>query len=153
VCPLLPYPPGMVADEAWSFPVLWFLRHPGLAVLAMLVLLALTCLLTWFDPIIRARHVSPLVALGGWVGMAALPTLLLIFGARGIAAAFIWVVAGLYVLSSVATLGRPLLIFSDLLEDAEFDGLRISATDWRRSRIGQFVLIGGICAAVVIVMT
>jgi hypothetical protein len=84
--------------------------------------------------------------------LAALPTLLLIFGERGIAAAFIWIVAGLYALSTVATLGRPLLIFSDLLEDAESNGLSISATDWRRSRIGQFVLIGGICAAVVIVM-
>jgi hypothetical protein len=142
----------MVAGEAWSFPVLWFVRHPGLAVVAMFVLLALTCLLTWFDPVIRARHVSPLVALGGWVSMAVPPILLLIFGEPGIGAAFIWVVAGLYALSTVATLGRPLLIFSDLLEDAESDGSRISATDWRRSRIGQFVLIGGICAAVVIVM-
>jgi hypothetical protein len=140
----------MVADEAWSFPVLWFLQHPGLALVAMLVLLALTCLLTWFDPIIRARQVSPVVALGGWVGMAALPTLLLIFGG-GTGAAFIWVVAGLYALSTVATLGRPLLIFSDLLEDAESDGSHISAMDWRRSRIGQFVLIGGICAAVGVV--
>ena len=60
--------------------------------------------------------------------------------------------AGLYALSTVATLGRPLLIFSDLLEEAESDGSRISATDWRRSRIGQFVLIGGICVAVVIVL-
>jgi hypothetical protein len=142
----------MVADEAWSFPVLWFLRHPGLAVVAMLVLLALTCMLTLFDPIIRARHVPPLAPLGGWVGMAVLPTLLLIFGERAIAAAFIWVVAGLFALSTVATLGRPLLIFSDLLEDAESDGSHISATDWRRSRIGQFVLIAVICAAVVIVM-
>jgi hypothetical protein len=118
----------------------------------MLVLLALTCLLTWLDPIIRARHVPPLIALGGWVSMAALPTLLLLFGERGIAAVLIWVVAGLYALSIVATIGRPLLIFSDLLEDAESEGSRISAADWRRSRIGQFVLIGGICAAVAIVM-
>ena len=142
----------MVAGEAWAFPVLWFVRHPGLAVGVMLGLLVVTCLLTWYDPIIRARQVSSLVALGGWVSMAALPTLLLIFGERGIAAAFIWVVAGLYALSTVATLGRPLLIFSDLLEEAESDGSRISATDWRRSRIGQFVLIGGICVAVVIVL-
>jgi hypothetical protein len=142
----------MVADEAWSFPMLWFVQHPGLAAGAMLVLLALTCLLTWLDPIIRARHVPPLIALGGWVSMAALPTLLLLFGERGIAAVLIWVVAGLYALSIVATIGRPLLIFSDLLEDAESEGSRISAADWRRSRIGQFVLIGGICAAVAIVM-
>jgi hypothetical protein len=145
------YPPGMVADEAWSLPVLWFVQHPGLAVGAMLVLLAATCLLTWLDPIIRARHVPPLIAMGGWVSMAALPTLLLV-GERGIAAVFIWVVAGLYALSTVATLGRPLLIFSYLLEYAESEGSRISAADWRRSRIGQFVLIGGICAAGVIVM-
>jgi len=63
----------MVANETWSFPVLWFGHHPELAVGAMLVLLAATCLLTWLDPIIRARHVPPLLAMSGWASMAVLP--------------------------------------------------------------------------------
>ncbi|MFG1819136.1 hypothetical protein ACGFIF_35615 [Kribbella sp. NPDC049174] len=142
----------MVAFEAWSFPVPWFLQHSGLAVGAMVLLLGLTCLLTWLDPIIRARQVPPVLAVAGWVAMAAVPTLLRLFGEGGPAALFIWGVAGLYALSIFGTLGRPLLIFSDLLEDAESEGSRISASDWRRSRIGQRVLICGICAAVAVVM-
>jgi hypothetical protein len=141
----------MVADEAWSFPMLWFLQHSGLAIGDMLLFLALTCLLTWLDPIVRARHVPPLLAISGWVAMAVIPTLLRLFGG-GFATVFIWGVSALYALSIAATLGRPLLIFSDLLEDAESEGSRISASDWHRSRIGQVVLIGGICAAVVVVM-
>jgi hypothetical protein len=148
VWPLLLYPPGMVAC---SFPVLWFLQHSGLAIGAMLLLLALTCLLTWLDPIIRARQVPALLATAGWVAMAAPPTLLRLFGGR-FATVFIWGVSGLYALAIVATLGRPLLIFDELLEDAESEGSRISASDWRRSRIGQLVLICGICAAVLVVM-
>jgi hypothetical protein len=80
------------------------------------------------------------------------PTLFKLFGEGDPATVFIWGVSGLYTLSIVATLGRPLLIFSDLLEDAESEGSRISASDWRRSRTGQIVLICGICVAVVVVL-
>lgn len=130
----------------------WFAQRPGLAIGSMLGLMVVACLLTLVDPIIRARQVPPLLALAGWGSMAALPLLLLLFGEHGLALLLMWPVAGLYTLSIVGTLGRPVLIFSDLLEEAESEGSRFSAADWRRSRIGQVVLICGICAGVAIVM-
>jgi heme exporter protein D len=130
----------------------WFVERPGLAVGLMVGLLVLACLLSWVDPVVRARQVLPLIPIGGWVSMAAFPLLLMLFGEHGPAAVFVWGVAGLYVLAIVGTVGRPLLIFSDLLEEAESEGSRISAADWRRSRIGQVFLCLGIVAGVTAVL-
>ncbi|GAA1580900.1 hypothetical protein GCM10009804_41870 [Kribbella hippodromi] len=125
------------------------MRHPGIAVGVMVGLLAVTCLLTWRDPIIRARTVPLGIALAGWGSMAALPLLGLLFGGLGAAAGLLWTMAGLYALCIVATLGRPLLIFSDLFEDADGE---VPTADRRRSTISQFVLIVAICATVALVM-
>ncbi|MDX2974543.1 hypothetical protein [Kribbella solani] len=138
-----------MVGELGAFPVLWFLRHGGLAGGVMVGLFAVAGVLTWRDPIIRTRVLPLGIALAGWASMAVLPLLMLLFGGREGAAALLWIVAGLYALCIVATLGRPLLIFSDLFDDAEGE---ISPADQRRSTIGQFVLIAAICAAVVIVM-
>jgi hypothetical protein len=56
-----------------------------------------------------------------------------------------WGVSGLYLLVIAATLGRPLLVMSDLLEEKEDDeGFQYPDGLWRRSRVGQVIVLTGI---------
>lgn len=132
--------------------VSWFVDHVALGFCALGLLLVATCLLTWLDPIVRAGQVPALLAMAGWASMAVIPLLASLFSEAEPAVAVAWGIAGMYALSILGTLGRPLLIFSDLLEEAESEGARLAASDWRRSRIGQVVLLVGITAGVVLVM-
>ncbi|MFI6829175.1 hypothetical protein ACIBG5_18870 [Kribbella sp. NPDC050241] len=57
-----------------------------------------------------------------------------------------WGVAGLYSLIVIATLGRPLLVLSDLLEEKkeEEKGFLLPRNLRRRSRAAQAIVIAGV---------
>jgi hypothetical protein len=56
-----------------------------------------------------------------------------------------WGVSGLYLPVIAATLGRPLLMMSDLLEEKEGDnGFTYPEGLWRRTRAGQAIVLTGI---------
>ncbi|GAA3587178.1 hypothetical protein [Kribbella ginsengisoli] len=118
----------------------------------MLGLLVLVCLLTWFDPLVRKDRTTGGIGVGGWLVTAVFATwrAALVDNPMAIVA---WGAAGLYLLAIVATLGRPILILSDLLEDKEREeGTKLPDHLWRRSKVAQVVLMTTIAAAITVVM-
>ena len=61
-----------------------------------------------------------------------------------------WGAAAIYLIVIVATLGRPLLIASDLVE-REHGYQVLTNGEYRRSRIGQALLLIGICVLAAVV--
>jgi hypothetical protein len=136
--------------ESTSSIFRWMQRHAdsGLAVQASLLILV--CVLTWLDPLVRKDRTTAGIAVCGWIFMSALGTWRAAFvgNPSGVIA---WGVSGLYVLVIAATLGRPLLMMSDLLEEKEDDeGFNYPEGLWRRSRVGQVIVITGIVGALFI---
>jgi hypothetical protein len=110
-----------------------------LALLAMGGMLALVCVLTGLDRIARSHKGIAGAAIGAWCGLAPLGLLRASIAGEPLAESA-WAAAAVYVIAIVATLGRPLLIASDLVEKEE--GYQVLTTgEYRRSRIGQVLLL------------
>ena len=119
----------------------WVTRHAGLGVSVQLGLLLVVCLLTWFDPLVRRDRATAGIAVGGWVAMSLLGTWrgAWIDDPSGVIA---WAVACLYVLVVLATLGRPILMLSDLLAEKQRDErMKYPDSLWRRAYVAQGVVI------------
>jgi hypothetical protein len=101
-------------SEAFS----WMQHHNGAGAAVQLSLLLLVCILTWLDPLVRSDRTTAGIAVCGWIFMCAIGTWRAAF-VRNPSGVLAWAVAGLYALVIIATLGRPLLMLSDLLEEKE----------------------------------
>jgi hypothetical protein len=133
-----------VGQDSTSEAFSWMQHHNGAGTTVLLSLLLLVCILTWLDPLVRSDRTTAGIAVCGWVFMCAIGTWRAAF-VRNPSGVLAWAVAGLYALVIIATLGRPLLMLSDLLEEKEEDeGIRYSEALWRRSRIAQAVVLTGI---------
>lgn len=99
-------------SEAFS----WMQHHNGAGATVLLSLLLLVCILTWLDPLVRSDRTTAGIAVCGWIFMCAIGTWRAVF-VRNPSGVIAWAVACLYALVIVATLGRPLLMLSDLLEE------------------------------------
>ena len=119
-----------------------FFANAGLGLVAMGSMLALLCLLTLVDPIARARKGLAGGIAGAWCSFA-----LLGFARSEIAgyslAESAWAAAGVYLLAIVGSLGRPLLLASELVE-REHGYQVLTNSEYRRARAGQVVLIVGV---------
>jgi peptidoglycan/LPS O-acetylase OafA/YrhL len=116
-----------------------YLHDRTLAFTAMGLMLAIVCVLTALDRIARKHPGIAGTAVVGWCVLAGVGLVRsAIVGDPPALAA--WGAAGVYLIAMVATLGRPLLLASDLLEE---EGGRqiLSANESRRSRIGQGSLL------------
>jgi hypothetical protein len=125
----------------------WAQSHAGAGAITQSVLLCLVCALTWFDPLVRRDRTTAGIAIGGWVFMAIVGGWRSAFveNPSGVVA---WGVAALYLLIVFATLGRPLLMLSDLLEEKEEeeDDFQLPQNLRRRSRAAQATVIVGVVA-------
>ncbi|QNE18578.1 hypothetical protein F1D05_12510 [Kribbella qitaiheensis] len=124
-----------------------------MATWVMLALLAVVCLLTWLDPLVRKDRTTAAIGVVGWIAAAVFSTWRAVFVDNPMAIVA-WGAAGIYLLAIVTTLGRPILILSDLLEEKEeTDGTTLPANLWRRSKFAQVVLLlviaGGITAVMI----
>lgn len=118
------------------------LEDQRLAFTAMGIMLALVCGLTATDRIARAHKGIAGAAIAGWCVLAGVGLFRgSIVGEPPALSA--WAAAGVYLVAVLATLGRPLLIASDLLEDSEGPRL-LTAAESKRSRIGQVLLLAAI---------
>jgi hypothetical protein len=129
----------------------WAQTHASAGALTQVVLLCLVCALTWFDPLVRRDRTTAGIAIGGWVFMAVIGGWRSAFveNPSGVVA---WGVAGLYALIVIATMGRPLLMLSDLLEEKEEDeGFRLPENVGRRSRAAQVIVILGVLVGTFVV--
>jgi hypothetical protein len=127
---------------------IWAQHHASTGAIVQLSLMVVVCALTWMDPLVRGDRTTAAIGVAGWVFMALIGSwrAALVDNPSGVLA---WGVACLYLLVIVATVGRPLLIMSDLLEEKEEDDerFRVPSGLWRRSRAAQFVVIAGILFA------
>jgi hypothetical protein len=118
------------------------LTNNALGLTAMGLMLALVCLLTAVDRIARSHKGLAGAIAGAWCAFA--PVGLLRSAITGDPLAFsAWAAAGVYLLAIIGSLGRPLLIASDLVE-REHGYQVLSNSEYRRARAGQIVLIAGI---------
>jgi hypothetical protein len=116
--------------------------NTALALTAMGVMLALVCLLTAVDRIARLHKGLAGAITGAWCAFA--PAGLLRSAIVGDPLAIsAWAGAGMYLLAIIGTLGRPLLLASDLVE-REHGYQVLSNGEYRRGRAGQILLIVGI---------
>ncbi len=119
------------------------LENTELALVAMVGMLALVCVLTALDRIARAHKGIAGTAIGAWCTFAPIGLLRAsIVGDPLVESA--WAAAAIYLIVIVATLGRPLLIASDLVEREHGYQVLTNAEYWL-SRIGQALLLIGIC--------
>ncbi|MER7246361.1 hypothetical protein [Kribbella sp. NPDC000426] len=118
------------------------LGNNELGLAAMGAMLALVCLLIAVDPVARSHKGLAGVVAGAWCALAPLG---LLRGSivRDPLAMSAWAAAGVYLLAIIGTLGRPLLIATDLVE-REHGYQALSNGEYRRARAGQVVLIVGI---------
>jgi hypothetical protein len=122
----------------------WMQRHADFGLTVQVSLLTLVCVLTWLDPLVRKDRTTAGIAVCGWIFMSALGAWRAAF-VRNPSGVVAWGVSGLYLLVIAATLGRPLLMMSDLLEEKEDDGgFKYPEGLWRRSRVGQAIVLTGI---------
>jgi hypothetical protein len=118
------------------------LTNNALGLTAMGLMLALVCLLTAVDRIARSHKGLAGAIAGAWCAFA--PVGLLRSAITGDPLAIsAWAAAGVYLLAIIGSLGRPLLIASDLVE-REHGYQVLSNSEYRRARAGQIVLIAGI---------
>jgi hypothetical protein len=142
----------MVIDAIGGENANFFFRTPQLATIVMLALLVIVCLLTWLDPLVRRDRTTAAIGVAGWIAAAVFSTWRSVFVDNPMAIVA-WGAAGIYLLAIVTTLGRPILILSDLLEDKEEeDGVALPANLWRRSKFAQVALVVVIAAAITAVM-
>ena len=118
------------------------LANGPLGLTAMSVMLALVCLLTAVDPIARSHKGLAGAIAGAWCAFAPLGLLRAAIVEDPFALSA-WAGAGVYLLAIVVTLGRPLLLASDLVE-REHGYQVLSNGEYRRARVGQILLILGI---------
>ncbi|MDX6240116.1 MAG: hypothetical protein QOG10_4936 [Kribbellaceae bacterium] len=125
------------------------LENTKLALVAMVGMLALVCVLTGVDRIARAHRGIAGTAIGAWCTFAPIGLLRASIVGDPLAESA-WAAAAIYLIVIVATLGRPLLIASDLVEREQ--GYQVlSNGEYRRSRIGQALLLIGICGLAAVV--
>lgn len=118
------------------------LANSALGLTAMGVMLAMVCLLTAVDPIARSHKGLAGAIAGGWCAFA--PVGLLRSAIVGDPLALsAWAGAGVYLLAIIGTLGRPLLLASELVE-REHGYQVLSNGEYRRGRVGLVFLIVGI---------
>jgi hypothetical protein len=122
----------------------WMQRHADSGLAVQVSLLILVCVLTWLDPLVRKDRTTAGIAVCGWIFMSALGSWRAAF-VRNPSGVIAWGVSGLYLLVIAATLGRPLLMLSDLLEEKEEEeGFSYPEGLWRRSHVAQGIVITGI---------
>jgi hypothetical protein len=105
-------------------------------------MLALVCLLTAVDRIARSHKGLAGAVAGAWFAFAPVGLLRSTITGDPLAISA-WAAAGVYLLAIIGSLGRPLLIASDLVE-REHGYQVLSNSEYRRARAGQIVLIAGI---------
>lgn len=118
------------------------LANNVLGLTAMGVMLALVCLLTAVDPIARSHKGLAGAIAGAWCAFAPLGLLRSAIVEDPLAMSA-WAGAGVYLLAIIGSLGRPLLLASDLVE-REHGYQVLSNGEYRRARAGQILLIAGI---------
>jgi hypothetical protein len=137
--------------ESTSDAFRWMQRHADSGLVVQVSLLILVCVLTWLDPLVRKDRTTAGIAVCGWIFMSALGTWRATF-VRNPSGVIAWGVSGLYLLVIAATLGRPLLMMSDLLEEKEdAAGFKYPEGLWRRSRVGQGIVLTAIVGGLFIV--
>ena len=118
------------------------LANNALGLTAMGVMLALVCLLIAVDPVARSHKGLAGAIAGAWCAFAPLGLMRSAIVEYPLAMSA-WAGAGVYLLAILGTLGRPLLIATDLVE-REHGYQVLSNDDYRRARAGQILLIVGI---------
>lgn len=125
------------------------MENTKLALVAMLGMLALVCVLTGVDRIARAHSGIAGTAIGAWCAFAVIGLLRASIVGDPLAESA-WAAAAIYLIVILATLGRPLLVASDLVEREQ--GYQVLTNgEYRRSRIGQALLLIGICGLAAVV--
>jgi hypothetical protein len=125
------------------------LENTKLALVAMVGTLAILCVLTAVDRIARSHKGIAGTSIGAWCTFAPIGLLRASIVGDPLAESA-WGAAAIYLIVIVATLGRPLLIASDLVE-GEHGYQVLTNGEYRRSRIGQALLLIGICVLAAVV--
>lgn len=118
------------------------LADNALGLIAMGVMLALVCLMIAVDPVARSHKGLAGAIAGAWCAFAPLSLVRSAIVEYPLATSA-WAGAGVYLLAILGTLGRPLLIATDLVE-REHGYQVLSNGEYRRARVGQILLIVGI---------
>jgi Na+/H+ antiporter NhaD/arsenite permease-like protein len=120
------------------------LENKVLALGAMATALALVCALTAVDRLARTHKGIAGAVIAAWCGLAPVGLLRASIVGDPLAESA-WAACGIYLIAILSTLGRPLLIASDIVE-REGGYQVLSKNEYRRSRAGQLLLLVGICA-------